>query len=274
MNFTLFNILLIIVGVLLISFVIFSLVKGRSLQEVKGSMGESMVKGILRNLPDDYFSINDIILKYNNRSTQIDHVVVSKYGVFVIETKNYRGNIYGNDYKEEWKQVILTDVTFGSKWWKVYTYATKSYFYNPVKQNLGHINWIKRILKESSIFPYLPVISIVVFADNADISGVRSESHVVNMRDLLDTILSYDQIYLQEGMSPKLTDLILSKKDDSKENLKSHIQNVEYEKAKKEDCIRYGICPKCGGELRLRNGKFGEFYGCSNYPKCKFTIDS
>ncbi|NLH92558.1 MAG: hypothetical protein GX481_08950 [Atopobium sp.] len=32
------------------------------------------------------------------------------------------------------------------------------------------------------------------------------------------------------------------------------------------------ICPKCGGKLILRNGKFGTFYGCENYPKCKFTI--
>ena len=31
------------------------------------------------------------------------------------------------------------------------------------------------------------------------------------------------------------------------------------------------LCPKCGGELVKRNGKYGEFYGCSNYPKCKYT---
>jgi ssDNA-binding Zn-finger/Zn-ribbon topoisomerase 1 len=31
------------------------------------------------------------------------------------------------------------------------------------------------------------------------------------------------------------------------------------------------ICPKCGGELRRRSGKFGDFYGCMNYPNCRFT---
>ena len=31
------------------------------------------------------------------------------------------------------------------------------------------------------------------------------------------------------------------------------------------------ICPKCGGKLRIRNGKYGKFYGCSNYPNCEFT---
>ena len=32
------------------------------------------------------------------------------------------------------------------------------------------------------------------------------------------------------------------------------------------------ICPRCNGELKLRNGRNGKFYGCSNYPKCKFTM--
>lgn len=267
------SLIIAIVALIIIVLFIYGVVNGRSIQDIKGTMGESMVKGILKNLSDEYFCIHDLILRHNDHSSQIDHVVVSKYGIFVIETKNYRGNIYGNDDKETWKQVILTDVTYGSKWWKVYTYATKNRFYNPVKQNSSHVNWIKRILKESNSLPYLPVISIVVFADNANISGVNSNTHVVNMKDLLETISSYDHIYLQEGMSPRIADLILSKKDESKENLKSHIQNVEYEKAKKEECIRSGICPKCGCELKLRNGKYGKFYGCSNYPKCRFTID-
>lgn len=30
-----------------------------------------------------------------------------------------------------------------------------------------------------------------------------------------------------------------------------------------------GPCPKCGGETVSRSGRFGAFYGCVNYPKCK-----
>lgn len=33
-------------------------------------------------------------------------------------------------------------------------------------------------------------------------------------------------------------------------------------------------CPECGGEMRLKSGRYGEFWGCSNYPKCRFTCDS
>ena len=32
-----------------------------------------------------------------------------------------------------------------------------------------------------------------------------------------------------------------------------------------------GVCPLCGGKLIMRNGKYGRFIGCSNYPKCKYT---
>lgn len=43
----------------------------------------------------------------------------------------------------------------------------------------------------------------------------------------------------------------------------------ELGKLLKEDSVEF--CPKCGGELRRRSGKFGQFYGCSNYPQCRFT---
>ena len=45
-----------------------------------------------------------------------------------------------------------------------------------------------------------------------------------------------------------------------------HVHNIQERREK----IEQGICPLCGGKLVLRDGKYGEFYGCSNYPKCKF----
>jgi len=35
--------------------------------------------------------------------------------------------------------------------------------------------------------------------------------------------------------------------------------------------MKLELCPRCGGELRKRSGKFGEFWGCGNYPECRFT---
>ena len=55
------------------------------------------IHDILMQLPDEYHVMDDVMLKTTNGTTQIDHIVVSKYGIFAIETKNYRGEIYGND---------------------------------------------------------------------------------------------------------------------------------------------------------------------------------
>ena len=99
----------------------------------KGKEGENRVHNILMQLPDDYVILDDVVLPTNKGTTQIDHIVVSKYGVFAIETKNYRGEIYGDDNRKEWTQMIITDVTYAKKWWKTYTYVTKNHCFKSNK---------------------------------------------------------------------------------------------------------------------------------------------
>ena len=122
------------------------------------------VSAKLSQLPNDYMVLNDLIFRTEKVTTQIDHVVVSKYGVFAIETKNYRGEIYGDDNRQEWTQLIVTEVTYAKKWWKTYTYVTKNHFYNPVKQSVGHALRIKEML---SAFPHVKIVPIVVFAGDS-----------------------------------------------------------------------------------------------------------
>ena len=112
----------------------------------KGKRGEKRVHDLLLALPEGYYVFDDVVLNTNRGTTQIDHIVVSKYGIFTIETKNYRGDIYGDDNRQEWTQIIVTEVRYRRKWYKTYTYVTKNHFYNPVKQSLGHIYIIKTIL--------------------------------------------------------------------------------------------------------------------------------
>lgn len=56
-------------------------------------------------LPDEYIIFN-LLFENNGLSTQIDHIVVSPYGVFIIETKGYKGRILGCENSENWTQVI------------------------------------------------------------------------------------------------------------------------------------------------------------------------
>lgn len=74
--------------------------------QAKGARGERRVSSRLDSLPSHYKVINDLVLKTNKGYTQIDHVVISNYGVFVIETKNYKGWIFGSETKLNWKQTL------------------------------------------------------------------------------------------------------------------------------------------------------------------------
>ncbi|MFK8006321.1 MAG: nuclease-related domain-containing protein, partial [Saprospiraceae bacterium] len=89
--------------------------------KIKGIRGEYKVSRVLRKLDKTEYKIfHDLYLKSEDRYTQIDHLIISIYGVFVIETKNYKGWIHGNEKSEYWTQTI---------------YKKKTKFRNPVKQN-------------------------------------------------------------------------------------------------------------------------------------------
>lgn len=119
---------------------------------IKGYFGEKSVAFFLSWLDSSkYKVINNLMLQTGSRTTQIDHVVVSNYGIFVIETKNYQGWILGNEHDEYWKQVI---------------YKRKEKLRNPLKRNYGHIQALKEALSEYTEVNY---ISIIAFTTNADL---------------------------------------------------------------------------------------------------------
>lgn len=107
--------------------------------KIKGIIGELYVAAFLKILPNDKYSvINNLLFTWNGHSTQIDHIVVSIYGIFVIETKYYKGLIYGGENSEYWLQNI---------------YGNKHQFRNPILQNQGHIRALKHLLHEYEDLP-------------------------------------------------------------------------------------------------------------------------
>ncbi len=99
---------MIIVGIIFIVLVIYVKLK---MPKLKGHFCEHLVRKKLQKLPEGYFIFNDLLFENNGRSAQIDHVVVSPYGVFVIETKGYKGWIMGGENSEYWTQVIYKSKT-------------------------------------------------------------------------------------------------------------------------------------------------------------------
>jgi hypothetical protein len=220
--------------------------------KIKGCFGEKSVAFFLSRLDETkYKTINNIMLKIGDKTTQIDHVVVSNYGIFVIETKNYKGWILGNEFDDYWKQVI---------------YKRKEKLHNPIKQNYGHIQALKEVCKE---FPDLNYISIVAFTTKADLK-ITAKTEVVYTINLVKTIKKYDVINIEDSIKEQIYSKLLTLNVDSKENRKSHVEGIHKNLLDKDNKVNANICPKCGGALVMRNGKYGQFRGCSNYPACRF----
>jgi len=222
--------------------------------KIKGARGESNVARRLRKLsPKEYKIFNDIYLQANGKTTQIDHLIISVYGIFVIETKNYSGWIYGSEKSAYWTQTF---------------YHKKQRFRNPIKQNWAHIFFLKEILLSYHQVKYH---SIIVFAGKAELKNIYSNVPVIYVSKLLKTIRQNKTLHLSvnqvDRIVNQLNKYIVSDyvgKKQHKKYIKSHI--IERRKN-----IRKRICPNCKGELIIRKGKYGKFYGCSNYPRCKFT---
>lgn len=219
----------------------------------KGKVGERQVANILKKLPkDDYKTINNLLLSSNGYSTQIDHVVVSVYGLFVIETKFYKGWIYGGENSEYWTQNI-----FGNK------YQLR----NPIQQNRGHIRALRFLLKEYGNIPY---ISIVAFSRQSSL-GVDAHTSVIYWDEICRVIRQYEDKVLTQSQVRNIYDYLVAHNVKDKEAKKEHIYNVWHNELKRDIAVENYICPRCGGALTLRQGKYGKFYGCSNYPSCKYT---
>ena len=219
----------------------------------KRKVGEKRVASILKRLPeDDYRVINDLLLSSNGYSTQIDHIVVSVYGIFVIETKFYKGWIYGGENSEYWTQNI---------------YGNKYQLRNPIQQNQGHIRALRFLLKEYGNIPY---ISIVAFSRQASL-GVDAHTPVIYWDEIRRAINQFENKALTQSQVRNIYDYLLAHNVEDKNAKKEHIYNVRHNELKRDIAVESGICPRCGGTLMLRQGKYGKFYGCSNYPKCKYT---
>ena len=141
----------------------------------KGDRGEKRVADLLSlRLPDEYKVLNDIyLLKENGDTAQIDHIVVSPYGVFVIETKNYSGWIY-----------------IARETWIENNYGKKTPFkVNPVEQNRGHIQALVRALGISPSYFH----SVVSFAGGGELKMEPRPEGVVYADKVTSYICSFGQ---------------------------------------------------------------------------------
>ena len=122
-----------------------------------------------------------------------------------------------------------------------------------------------------SSYPHVPVVPVVVFTGEATFANVETRHKVIYDSQLSSLILSYKTIYLSDSEVQDAFSAIVDKNVRKVVDKKTHIRNLKTAELQVENKIRMGICPKCGGNLILRKGRYGAFFGCSNYPDCKCT---
>ncbi|MDR0438458.1 MAG: NERD domain-containing protein [Bacteroidales bacterium] len=222
--------------------------KGEVCATRKGEIGEMIVGSNLGdNITSEKYVINDLLLFSEGRSYQIDHLVIRKTGIFVVETKNYSGLIYGDDKRKEWTQVL----NYGKM---------KNKFYNPILQNKSKIYALSKIIGRKDCF-----ISIICFPEAEIMTNFNEKvGSISDMRKWLnqdmDEILTSTEI---DNFYQRLIDC----KNNPKLTNEKHVDNI-YRLQRR---IANNICPRCVKILMLREGKYGSFYGCSGYPYCKFV---
>ena len=220
-------------------------------KKIIGKIGELDVSHELNKLPSNQYSIINNVMLYdeNGKSHQIDHIVFSKFGIFVIETKNFEGLIKGNTYDKQWIQILG---------------KTKNYFYNPVHQNYGHI----KVLEEKLNLKENKFNSIVCFSDKAKLN-ITGNGNVINTRNLVNKrINEHTKIIIQEDINDLIKE-VKTLQDKSLNRSFNHVNNIK--KSLNEKTSDNRVCPKCGEKLVERKGKYGDFLGCYNYPRCKYT---
>ena len=231
-----------------------------------GSGGEGRVARRLAKLPpEDYKTVNDIMFPtVDGATTQIDHVVVSRYGIFVIETKDYSGWIFGGENQRIWTQSFR-----GGRW----SGPQKFPFQNPIRQNWRHIYALSDCLELPRRYFY----NVVAFCGEGEFM-TEMPGNVMYSADLC----SYIQSLSVPIMSDAKVEQVLSKlvKIDagiSEEVRQAHVSRLHAN----HDSVQLSVacergelkCPKCGAKMVLRHRKSdgAAFYGCSKYPQCRGT---
>ncbi|MDZ7693639.1 MAG: NERD domain-containing protein [Balneolaceae bacterium] len=198
-----------------------------------------------------YRRFHDVIIPSGNGTTQIDHLLVSPYGLFIVETKNKKGWIFGSKAQKSWTQSL---------------YGNNYSFQNPTRQTFRQ----KKILSEFFGVNESTVHTIIYFVGNCKFK-TELPDNVIRSR-----LGKYIKQFKDRVLSPEEVDRVVGEIEyyvsESSLTTRDHVQSL---------CERHNsttVCPKCGSNLVERTAKKGpnagaKFLGCRNLPKCQFTKD-
>ncbi len=206
-------IFLISIGIVLIAV---KLLINRNKNKIKGQIGEKILSIAFTIKLDKtiYKQVNDIIVPYSKGTAQIDHVIVSKFGIFVIETKNFQGWIFGDEKSPEWTQSI---------------YGRNTTFMNPIHQNYKHIKALSEYLNLPEEFFH----NIVFFIGECEFKTLMPKN-VLN-RDITLYIKSFNNVILTYNEINEIYEKLKNLKNNPIVSKKEHIKNLKENKLNKKN---------------------------------------
>lgn len=229
---------------------------------VKGWIGERVVSLIGRMMlpKHSYHRLHDVTLPATDGTTQIDHIIGSRFGVFVVETKHMKGWIFGSERQAQWTQKI---------------YRKSFRFQNPLRQNYRHVKALEAVLD----IPAEHIHSLVVFVGDSDFKTkmpanvTRGPGYVRYIRSFTTPVFSESQVQqiIQQIASVRLAP--------GRETNKQHVAQLQKRRAKAVEQQEQAVnqppsCSECGKTMVLRTARRGEhkgqqFWGCSGFPECR-----
>lgn len=205
---------------------------------------------------------NSYVPKNNGAYTEIDVLYITRKGIFVFESKNFRGWIFGDGAATYWTLSV--------------TPHTKHKFYNPILQNKGHIHHLSKYISGS-----IPFFSVIAYSQQCQIkkmSNVPPNTFMVHYNDIplvMQRVWAEYPDVMSENQVLDLFNSLSQLRTTDLDVIHSHTQSVIKHANTPEPMLSHK-CPCCGGNLVLRTAKKGinfgrQFWGCSNYPKCSYT---
>jgi len=205
---------------------------------------------------EDYHLIKNVTLPTENETTQIDHIIVSKYGVFVVETKNMKGWIFGRADQKTWTQVI---------------FKNKTKFQNPLHQNYKHVKTLESIfgLRGDQLYSLIVFVGDSKFKTEMPENVTYGSGYIRYIKSKKNPVLSSTEV---QELIQKIGEERLSA------SIKTHQQHIKQIKKTVREKQTDINCPKCDSSMVMREARTGtnqgkKFWGCSNFPKCRGIVN-
>ncbi|AZV42014.1 NERD nuclease [Peribacillus asahii] len=141
-----------------------------------GELGEYKINIQLDQLPNNIKYLSDVLIPNTHAKSgysQIDHVIFTPYAIFVVETKNYTGTIYGDRSRAKW------------------SINGKFPMMNPFNQNYGHIQALQSVLKTVEMSQFVSMVSFTkrcTFKVNEELRKIQSNDLIVYDTELSEYI--------------------------------------------------------------------------------------